>query len=155
MCSHPIFNRAALVAASLFLAACGGSTLTGSVVSSSDLSFDYVEAELVSGELVVRYLSNDVDPVPREPVRLSMDSAVSTGTEIPAVPNLRLSHYLVVRAPGGDLVEAPPFPDLDHGHILFNSVGTTSGHAVAGNFSLVFVDGSNLEGTFSTSLTTP
>jgi hypothetical protein len=146
-----------LVFGSIALAGCaGGSTLDGSATSAASLTFDTVQAEWVSDQIVVRYLSSQGVPVPGEPLRLIMDRALVTeGQDIPAVPGLGVGHYVVTRAPAGDLVQEPPLPSVDHGHIHFDRAGSSVGQAVGGDFSLIFVDGSNLDGTFHTSVTAP
>jgi hypothetical protein len=122
----------------------------------ASLAFDYTETELVSGQFVLRYLRSQGVPFPGEPARLTMaQDLVTEGQDIPAVPGLTIDHYVVSMTECGDEVQEPPFPTLDRGTIHLDRVGTTVGQPVVGDFSLVFVDGTNLNGTFSTSVATP
>ncbi len=139
-----------------FTGCAAGNSLTGSVASADSLSFDSVESEWVTNQLVIRYLLSGNLPIPGEPLRLTMDKVLVTdGEDIPAVPGLEIEHYLVTRSPGGELIQDPPLPAVAHGYIHFDRAGSNVGQAVQGNFSLIFVDGSNLDGTFNTSVVNP
>lgn len=130
--------------------------MTGSVVTADSLAFDTVESEWVTNQLVIRYLSSSGVPIPGEPVRVTIDqSVVAEGADIQAVPGVEIEHYVVSRTIGGDLVQEPPFPALDHGTLRFDHAGTDVGKPVDGHFSVIFADGSNLDGTFTTWLSAP
>jgi hypothetical protein len=125
-------------------------TLTGSISSSHDLSFDDVELRLLTDQRVyeLKYLKaldgGDNDIVARVVVD-EPEGGVVEGAAI----------ELGANAGRVDRVTAQndPFPDLERGTLTFLSGATDDGAATTGEFATTFENGKTLNGTFSTSLT--
>lgn len=136
------------VVSTAFLASCGGppNSLEGSIEESFSLEFDRVEIRKQGLSLLIEYLrdakaTTSADKVCKivldtENLPLKDNSVVKGDTFLERVTISR------VATTGGD------FPDLRGGEIKFEKFEFKHGGHIDGEFSVVFVNGRTLHGTF-------
>ena len=131
----------------------GGNSLQGSVEGT--LSFDDVQAEWISGDLVIRYTAG-AGQSRREPARLTVPGNLAKkNTDINMLGNVRVEHFVVNLSKDGQATQEAPFPALIRGKLRFDEVGAEPGRAVKGKFNAAFEEGKNLDGTFDAKIRPP
>lgn len=138
----------------VFAAACatacaGPDSLTGSISESHDLGFDTVGLRLFTDqdayELKYEKLLDSGD---RDVVAKVVFDTPADGLVLDRDIDLPLNGGQVERITAAN----DPFPGLDTGRIVFSAGGVDDGELSTGEFSVLFVNGKSLEGTFSVTL---
>jgi hypothetical protein len=144
------WSRAGALATAIALAAgCGGNGLTGSIGEVVSLSFSEVELVKLGEELSVEYLCR-CDKGGVDKVCILVLDATGMGLDDGAAIrgdafDERVTLRRAVRS--GDL-----FPEIEHGSLELSEIAFRHKGRAAGEFTVVFVNGRTLEGSFSGSI---
>lgn len=144
------------LAALLACTACGpgNNTLSGSIGPEYTTSFDSVQIEWVTEQLVVRYLLG-TGRSRLEPLRITVPKAVALAEGEQPLDQVHVEHFVARARTDGTYDQEPDFPGVESGWIRFDRMGTELDAVVAGKFSAIFVGGQTLGGTFEGQVVDP
>ena len=138
------------------LVACGSdrNMLSGSIGPEYTTSFDAVQIEWVTEELVIRYLLGS-GRGRVEPVRLTVPKSVALAEGEQPLDLVHVEHFVARARTDGTYEQEPDFPKVDGGWIRFDRMGTDLDAVVAGQFSVIFLGGRTLGGKFESQVVDP
>lgn len=137
---------------------CGGdgaNSLDGSIKTLLDIGFEEVQIKLFGDAVRIQFVkafgATTEDDVVAEITVSTLNSELTTKTEIPFVGNATLDRLIHKLSNNGVLIEdeTQEFPPVFDGFIFFNELSTETGDNISGRFSVTFNSGLVLSGKFS------